>query len=505
MSLKNRNNGILLHITSLPSKYGIGDFGSQAYAFIDFLKRSQVGLWQLLPLGPTGYGNSPYSSRSTFAGNEYLLSIDSLIDDGYLNTEDTFNFPKVNEGYIDFEIVEKFKKPLLFKAADNFLEQNKETEQYNNFLIENAFFIDDYSIFMALVDYYYDARWYSVWDKEIANRDEKALNSIRKKMSKEINRYKVLQYLFFKQWYKLKKYANSNNIQIIGDLPIFVSGDSVDSWANIKLFKTDEKGQYNKVSGCPPDSFTSDGQLWGNPVYDWNIHKKQNYKWWILRIKQQFKLYDIVRIDHFRGFESYWEIPIDQKTARYGTWVKGPGQHLFDAIKKELGDLPIIAEDLGYMTNEVEELRNNNKFPGMKIGIFGFSWDKDNNLDYSNPDLPPNYEDNFIAYPGTHDNQTILGWYKNLPIKNKKQLNSLFNCSEKTFVWEFIREIYSSKARIVIIQMQDLLEKDDKCRMNIPSTCGPFNWSWQMKSLEKLSYIENKLKLYNNYYKRYYN
>lgn len=503
MSLKNRNNGILLHITSLPSKYGIGDFGIEAYAFIDFLKRSNVGLWQLLPLGPTGYGNSPYSSRSTFAGNEYLLSIDSLIEDGYLNTEDTFNFPKVNEGYIDFEIVEKFKKPLLFKAADNFIKQNKEIDKYNSFLEENAFFIEDYSIFMALVDYYYDARWYSVWDKEIANRERKALESVKRKLSNEINRYKVLQYLFFKQWYKLKKYANSNNIQIIGDLPIFVSGDSVDSWANIQLFKTDSKGQYNKVSGCPPDSFTSDGQLWGNPVYDWNIHKKQNYKWWILRIKQQFKLYDIVRIDHFRGFESYWEIPIDQKTARYGTWVKGPGQHLFDAIKKELGDLPIIAEDLGYMTKEVEELRNRNKFPGMKIGIFGYSWDENNNLDLSNPDLPPNYEDNFIAYPGTHDNQTILGWYKNLTNKHKKQLNLLFNCTEKTFVWQFIREIYSSKARIVIFQMQDLLEKDDKCRMNIPSTCGPFNWSWQMESLENLSYIETKLKLYNNYYKRY--
>jgi 4-alpha-glucanotransferase len=502
MSLNNRNNGILLHITSLPSKYGIGDLGLNAYSFIDFLKRSDVGFWQILPLGPTGYGNSPYAARSTFAGNENLLSIDSLIEDGYLDKNVVNNFKNIKEGYIDFNIVENIKKPLLFKAADNFLVIKKEEKEYNKFLKENKFYLEDYALFMALVDHYYDARWYSVWDKNIARRDIKALKNARLKLNTEINRYKVLQYLFFKQWFLLKDYANKNNIKIIGDLPIFVAGDSVDAWANIELFKTDKNGHYNKVSGCPPDGFTKDGQLWGNPVYNWSVHEKTNYKWWILRIKQQFKLYDFVRIDHFRGFESYWEIDSNQKTAKYGKWVKGPGQKFFNTIKKELGDLPIIAEDLGYLTKEVENLRNNNNFPGMKVGIFGYNWDKNGNFDFLNMDLPTNYEENFIAYPGTHDNQTILGWFKSLKDYQKKYLLKILSTTEDNIVWPFIKELYASRARVVIIQMQDLLEKDDSARMNIPSTCGPFNWSWQMQENDNLDTLESILKLYNNYYNR---
>ncbi len=502
MSLKNRNNGILLHITSLPSNYGIGDLGINAYSFIDFLKRSDVGFWQILPLGPTGYGNSPYASRSTFAGNEYLLSIDSLIEDGYLNKNEIPDFKNIKEGYVDFNIVETIKKPLLFKAADNFLAKKNELTEYNNFLKENEFYIEDYALFMALVDYYYDARWYSVWDKNIGKRDEDALKIVKKKLDKEITRYKVLQYLFFKQWFKLKKYANDNDIKIIGDLPIFVAGDSVDAWANIELFKTDDRGHFNKVSGCPPDGFTEDGQLWGNPVYDWPSHDKTNYKWWILRIKQQFKLYDFVRIDHFRGFESYWQIDSNQKTAKYGKWVKGPGQKFFDAIKNELGTLPIIAEDLGYLTKEVEDLRNQNNFPGMKIGIFGYNWDEHGNFDFSNMDLPTNYEENFIAYPGTHDNQTILGWFKSLKEYQQKYLLKILATTQDNIVWPFIKELYASRAKVVIVQMQDLLEKDDSARMNIPSTCGPFNWSWQMKKDENMEQLESILKLYNNYYKR---
>lgn len=503
MSLTKRNNGILLHITSLPSKYGIGDFGKEAYAFIDFLKRSKVGLWQILPLGPTGYGNSPYSSRSTFAGNEHLLSLDFLIEDGYLNKTSLQSYPQVNEGYIDFGIVEEFKKPLLFKAADNFITLKKEQEDYERFVKDNAFYLDDYCIFMALVDYYYDARWYSVWDEDISKRKPKAIKQVKAKLFKEIERYKVLQYLFFKQWFKLKQYANENGIQIIGDLPIFVAGDSVDSWSNLELFKTNNKGEYTKVSGCPPDGFTSDGQLWGNPVYDWQVHKQTNYKWWISRIEHQLKLYDIVRIDHFRGFESYWEIDISETTARNGVWTKGPGQHLFDAIKEQLGSLAIIAEDLGYMTKEVEQLRNNNNFPGMKIGIFGYNWDENNKFDFNNMDLPTNYGENFIAYPGTHDNQTILGWFNSLEQHKKDFMLKVLATNENNIVWPFIKELYSSQANIVVIQMQDLLEKDDKARMNIPSTFGPFNWSWQLKGDEDLNQLESTLKLYNNYYKRY--
>ncbi len=502
MGLNKRNNGILLHITSLPSKYGIGDFGVESYKFIDFLKKSKVGFWQILPLGPTGYGNSPYASRSTFAGNEYLLSLDSIIKDGYLNTEDTFNFPECKAGYVDFNIVETYKKPLLFKAADNFLKQGKEKKQYELFLDENAFYIEDYAIFMALVDFYYDARWYSVWNKKIAKRDKNALEKVRKDLHKEIKRYKVLQYLFFKQWFNLKQYANENGIKIIGDLPIFVAGDSVDAWANIELLKTDSKTQYSKVSGCPPDGFTADGQLWGNPVYNWQIHKKTNYKWWILRIKQQLKLFDIVRIDHFRGFESYWEISIDQTTARNGKWVKGPGQDFFDVIKKEISPLPIIAEDLGYMTKEVEKLRDDNNFPGMKIGIFGYNWDENEEFDYSNTDLPDNYGENFIAYPGTHDNQTVLGWFKSLSKEKQIFIKQKLDIKDDSIVWPFIKDILQSKAKVVIVQMQDLLEMDDTYRMNIPSTCGPFNWSWQLKPDADLNKLEAILKSLNTKYNR---
>lgn len=502
MDLNKRNNGILLHITSLPSNYGIGDLGSNAYKFVDFLSKSSVGYWQILPIGPTGYGNSPYSLRSTFAGNENLISIDSLITDGYLNTEDTEIFNSVKNGFIDFNFIDKVKRPLLFKAADNFLLLNKEEENYTNFLKTNSFFLNDYAIFMALVDYYYDARWYSIWDKGLSKRDKIALKEVEKKLYKEINRYKVLQYLFFKQWFNLKTYANKNKVKIIGDLPIFVSGDSVDTWSNIELFETDYNNNFNKVSGCPPDDFTADGQLWGNPIYDWSAHKKDNYQWWVKRIEHKLNLFDVIRIDHFRGLESYWEIPSNHKSAKYGKWVKGPGQELFDAIKNKLGKLPIIAEDLGYMTEEVELLRNNNNFPGMKIGIFGYSWDKDDNFEYENNDFYKNYEENFIAYPGTHDNQTILGWYKRLEKNHKKDLLELFNFSQENIVWKMIETLYKSKAKIVITQLQDLLELDDKARMNIPSTCGLYNWSWQLQSLKQLDDIIDKLKSLNNKYNR---
>ncbi len=503
MNLQKRNNGILLHITSLPSKYGIGDFGKEAYAFIDFLKESKVGYWQLLPLGPTGYGNSPYSLRSTFAGNENLISIDSLIEDGYLNTEDKNIFNSIKEGYIDFNFVDKVKRPLLFKAADNFIALNKEEENYQDFLKTNAFFLDDYAIFMALVDYYYDARWYSIWDENLGNRNQKALKEVKLKLKNEIERYKVLQYLFFKQWFKLKAYANNNGIKIIGDLPIFVASDSVDTWANLNLFKTDENHKFNKVSGVPPDGFTADGQLWGTPVYNWEVHKKNNFKWWISRIKHQLQLYDVIRIDHFRGLESYWEIPSTDSTARNGKWVKSPGQKLFNAIKSELGNnLPIIAEDLGYPSKDVETLRESNNFPGMKIGIFGYDWDENNQFNFENMDFPDNYEENFIAYPGTHDNQTILGWYKDLSKIKKDDLYRLFNFTEDNIVSEIIQNLYKSKANIVICQIQDLLKLDDSARMNTPSTCGPFNWSWQLKSSQEYDDIKSLLLLYNNKYNR---
>lgn len=500
---KKRDNGILMHITSLPSKYCIGDFGKEAYDFVDFLKTSNVGIWQLLPIGPTGYGNSPYASRSTFAGNELLISLDKLIDNGLLNKKDIV-FPDYDGKKVNYYLADSWKKPLLFKAADNFINQNKQSDKdYLDFVEKSKFFLDDYCLFMALCDHYYDARWYSVWDEKLGKRDEKALEEAREKFSKQINQYKVLQFFFFKQWKDLKSYANENDILIIGDLPIFVAGDSVDAWTETKLLKTDENGQFSYISGCPPDGFTADGQLWGNPVYDWETNKNTNYKWWIKRIEAQLDLFDIIRIDHFRGFDSYWQVPAGEKTARNGVWTPGPKQDLFDAIKKELGVLPIIAEDLGYLTKSVEKLRDDNNFPGMKIGIFGFSWDENKNLDLNNMDLPDNYIENCIAYPGTHDNQTINGWYQILEDYQKESVKEYLKCNDKNVAWALIEKIYESKAKFAIIQLQDLLEmNDEQGRMNIPSTCGDFNWSWKLYQNTDLSELKTKLVDCSKKYKR---
>jgi 4-alpha-glucanotransferase len=475
-----RSSGMLLHPTSLPGKYGIGDFGNEAYSFVDKLKKTGVKLWQTLPLGPTGYGNSPYASRSSFAGNELLISIDLLVKDGYLSEDDLIDMPNFSDAKVEYYKVELWKKPLLLKAAKNFIKMNKEDKLFTEFKKENKTWLDDYCLFMSIYEEYNDSRWYSIWDKKLKERDESALNKKRKSNKVEIDCYRVLQYIFFKHWHSLKKYANDKGIKIVGDIPIFASGDSVDIWCNTDLVKTDANGNFKAISGCPPDGFTPLGQLWGNPVYDWKKNEDTGFEWWIERIRHQLTMCDFLRIDHFRGFESYWEIQFGAPDASNGVWTKGPGLKLFNAVKEKLGDVPLIAEDLGYMTDNVVKLRKDLGYPGMKIGVFGFEFKEDGSLNVDNMDFPVNYDENSFAYPGTHDNTTVQQWFSNLTTNQKDIVCDCLATDYNNIHWALIRDIYYSKANYAVVQLQDILGLSSEGRMNTPSTCNDTNWSWRI-------------------------
>ena len=473
--------GVLLHPTSLGGRYGIGDLGPKAYEFVDSLKLAQVRLWQILPLGPTGYGNSPYASRSTFAGNELLLSLSLLAKDGYLAQEEIASPPPFPTEVVDYSMVDAWKMPLLKKAAANFIDKNSEDKEFMTFCSTNQFWLDDYALFMILYEHYNDARWFSVWKKEDGTYSKELVAKLQKKYARKIEIWKALQYFFEKQWQDLKSYANKHEVSIVGDIPIFVAADSVDTWSNISLFKTDESGHYSGVSGVPPDCFCATGQLWGNPVYDWDVMKKDDYQWWMLRMKALLHQCDILRIDHFRGFESYWEVPYGHKTAEHGTWIKAPGSDFFKEVRRQLGELPILAEDLGFMTEEVELLRDENNFPGMRICQFGFTRDI---ADWPNPFdsfLPHNYPSNCVAYTGTHDNDTVRGWFDQLEEKDKVMVTDYLGCTQKDVTWAMIRSVMASYAQYAIFPMQDLLDLNSKARMNIPSTCGSHNWAWRME------------------------
>ncbi len=486
--------GILMHPTSLPGRYGIGDIGPEAYTFADYLARSGVCLWQVLPLGPTGFGNSPYAARSTFAGNELLISLDLLQRDGLLDPSDIASPPPFPGTRVDYSMVDAWKMPLLKKAAKTFLRVQAEgSDAYQAFCADNAFWLDDYALFMVLYERYQDARWFSVWDRDVGERDEAALESIRERYSDQIVIWKALQFFFEEQWQALRGYVNRLGIRLIGDIPIFVAPDSVDTWSHIDLFKTDSEGHYSAVSGVPPDCFSSTGQLWGNPVYNWDALRSDGYAWWIQRIKRLFTQTDILRIDHFRGFDAYWEVPYGDKTAEHGTWVKAPGKEFFEVIRAELGELPILAEDLGFMTPTVEELRNGNGFPGMKICQFGFGRDA---ASWPNPFdtfLPHNYDYNFVAYTGTHDNDTTRGWYSKLSDEDKDMVRRYLACNDHELVWSMMRAVIASHAKYAIFPMQDVLDKGSEARMNIPSTCGTHNWSWRMESKEYSIQVSDRL------------
>ena len=491
-----------MHITSLPSEYGIGDFGENAYSFVDALSDNGVRLWQILPLGPTGYGDSPYAARSAFAGNELMISPRQLYREGFLEIEDVMRKAKPSER-VDYGAARALKMPMLRKAADALLSSSgNEKTRYEKFRKEEGWWLEDYALFQTLIDHFNDSRWFSQWPEDLRNRKPEALEKARSEYRHEIDVYAAMQYFFRKQYMKLKEYANAHSVEIVGDIPIFVAPDSSDAWAERKLLKIDENGQQEASSGVPPDAFSSTGQLWGNPLYRWEEHERTGFEWWIRRFRENFLLFDIVRVDHFRGFEACWEVPAGEKTAENGKWVKSPGQKLFDALRSEFGEnLPIIAEDLGVITPEVEALRDGNHFPGMKILQFAFGFN-DGKWQTDNPYLPHNFVPLSVAYTGTHDNNTTLGWYSELDDGMKDYIRRYFECSDSEVVWRMIRTLLGSVAMYAIIPMQDVLSLGAEARMNVPSTCGSSNWSWKMRLEDLASPSLGGLKYYSELYGR---
>lgn len=489
-----RNAGVLLHITSLPSKYGIGDLGQEAYRIADWMHKAKIRLWQLLPLGPTGFGNSPYAPRSTFAGNELLISPDRLHQQQLLSKQDLASLPSYSETRVDFQLVQEHKTALLKLAAKHFIEQKKTHEKaFQDFCITQRFWLDDYALFMVLYEIYQDARWFSHWPNEYAKRDPDALKTFSDTHAEDITIWKILQFFFFEQWNAFKSYVHKKQIQLVGDVPIFVASDSSDTWSNLHLFKTDEYGQFCAVSGVPPDFFSATGQLWGNPVYDWDILKKDGYRWWLKRLERLFDLTDVLRIDHFRGFDAYYEIPAGESTAQKGKWVDVDGVSFFKAVRSHFGSVPIIAEDLGIVTASVEALRDSNDFPGMKLFQFGFTRDSKGNPNYYDDFLPHNWGERFVAYTGTHDNNTTLGWYAALNERDKNVVRTYLDCTDDQVVWKMIRTLMLSHARTAIIPMQDLLQKGEDARMNYPSSCNAINWSWRFTLDECTDEIAHRL------------
>lgn len=507
---KNRAAGVLLHPTSFPGPYGIGDLGENAYRFIDFLKQSGQKLWQVLPLGPTGYGDSPYASFSSFAGNPLLINLDVLVKDGLLSHSDIYPVPAFPEEQIDYGWVIHWKFPLLEKAAKNFIKKNKSSKAYADFKKEKSFWLQDYALFRAVKNHYdqkaaeegvSDSVWFKFWDKDIATREPKALDLWRTRCAEEIEIRMVWQFLFFKQWHKLKTYANQHGVEIIGDIPIFVAPDSVDAWANPDLFLMDKDGTPSVVAGVPPDYFSATGQLWGNPLYNWDAMKANGFKWWIQRIHGNLDLVDIIRIDHFRGLEAFYAVPKDAKTAEKGKWVKAPGYDLFNTIKEELGSLPILAEDLGFITPEVHAFREHFEFPGMKILQFAFDIRESGGIDGNNIFLPHNHSFNSVVYTGTHDNDTTRGWYNQRSEEEKDMIRRYLGRDDHDIVWEFIRMALQSVARYAIVPMQDLLQLDSWARMNMPSTLGG-NWSWRYVPHHLDGFMAGRLKDLTRYYGR---
>jgi 4-alpha-glucanotransferase len=471
--MKRRSSGILMHISSLPGPYGIGDFGKGAYDFVDFLDRANQKEWQILPLGITGYGDSPYQNFSAFAGNPYFIDLHEFLKEGFLEEEEIGLLPLGdNPEKVDYGILYKNKMELLRRAYKRARRSIK--KELDAFYQEEKSWLRDFALFMAIKAEHQGISWLR-WPKEYKDNKSKAVLEFEKNHEKEMYFHVFVQYYFFKQWKALKSYANDKNIRIIGDIPIYVAEDSSDLWGHKELFKVDEKFVPLTVAGCPPDAFSETGQLWGNPIYDWEAMEKDGYKWWVERIRASFLIYDVVRIDHFRGFEAYWEIKNGSENAVKGKWTKGPNFKLFKKVKEELGDLDIIAEDLGFLTEEVHELIEATGYPGMKILQFAF--DPREESDY----LPHTYKNNCVVYTGTHDNDTIMGWVKNVKSEDLMHAGNYLKLSfEEGINWGFIRGAFSSVADMCIIPMQDFLGLGEEARMNIPSTLGN-NWTWRMK------------------------
>ena len=467
-----RESGVLLPVASLPSEYGIGCFSKEAYEFVDQLKAGGQKNWQILPLGPTGYGDSPYQSFSTFAGNPYFIDLETLIKEGLLTREecDACDFGD-NAEFSDYEKIYFSRFKILRKAFERFVPD----EEFETFAEENKAWLEDYALYMAIKNSLGGISW-SQWPAELKRRVPEAMEEKKKELEEEIQFIRFQQYEFTKQWTRLKKYANDQGIRIIGDIPIYVAFDSADAWANPQLFQFDEECTPIAVAGCPPDAFAATGQLWGNPLYDWEYHEKTGFAWWIQRLEYCYKLYDVVRVDHFRGFDEYYAIPYGDKTAENGKWRKGPGLELFKAVKKAMGEMSIIAEDLGYLTDSVRQLVKDTGYPGMKVLQFAF--DSREESDY----LPHNYEHNCVVYTGTHDNNTILGWLDEMAPEDRllaeRYLDNRYTRKED-MPWDFIRLAMASVADLAITPIQEFLCLGGEARINRPSTLGT-NWKWRL-------------------------
>ncbi|WP_312701955.1 4-alpha-glucanotransferase [Sedimentibacter sp.] len=470
--MPNKRSGVLLPVSTLPSKYGIGTFGKAAYEFIDFLISSEQKYWQVLPLGPVSFGDSPYSAFSVYAGNPYYIDLEMLVEEGLISSADCESLDSEVD-FVDYEKQFNHRYKILFKLYEN--SADKYREAISRFKTENKW-VNDYAFFMALKYKNNQRPWYK-WDELIKNRDAEALAEEEEGLRREIDFWVFLQYLFYEQYFKLKEYANLKGISIIGDMPIYVAEDSVEAWADRKLFTTDESGKFTMVAGVPPDYFSSEGQLWGNPVYDWGYLKENSYEWWINRIKWSLRLYDVVRIDHFRGFDEYWAVPCGSENAIKGEWLPACGRELFTEVLKNTDSLRIIAEDLGTITDDVIKLKEEFDFPGM--GVLQFAFDGNP----GNPHLPSNYTKNTVAYTGTHDNDTLKGWYNKLSTAEQQSVLKSLNIDAKNeaeIMDEIILSVLKSNAGIVIIPLQDYLHEGSEARINIPSTIGG-NWTWRVK------------------------
>ena len=465
-----RSSGILMHITSLPGPYGVGTMGKQAYAFVDFLKKAGQHYWQILPLAPTGYGDSPYQSCSTFAGNHYLIDLDTLVADGLLYKEELDGIQWCHrEEKTDFGLLYQNRLKVLRLAYSRFAG----SEAFDTFCRNNGSWLPDFALFMALKDRTGGTPWYQ-WEDGLKGRDPDAIWQARQELKDETRFYSFVQFLFYSQWEALREYAHQAQIRIIGDVPIYVPLDSADVWSNPELFELDEQLTPTAVAGCPPDAFSEDGQLWGNPLYRWDRHAQEDYSWWIRRLAAAGKLYDVVRVDHFRGFEAYWAVPYGDTTAKNGKWIKGPDMGFVNAIKKGLPDIEMIAEDLGFLTQEVLDLRDASGFPGMKVLEFAF--DSKEPSDY----LPHTYTRNTVCYTGTHDNMTMRQWFETADPEAVEYATEYMNLTEKEgFVWGVIRTAMASVSDWCVVQMQDYLNLGGEARMNFPGTMTDANWTWR--------------------------
>lgn len=491
-----RSCGTLLHITSLPSKYGIGTLGKEAFHFIDFLKESGQSYWQILPVGPTSIGDSPYQSFSAFAGNPLMIDLEELIEEGLLKKEEIknvefgedpcrVNYQKQFEGKypVFFQVFQKFKEKKKYLHWENFQKRNKE-------------WLEDYTLFMAL-KYHFEQKPWTEWPEDIRKRESQALGKWRGKLKEEMQYWSFVQYLFFSQWNKMKAYALEQGIRIIGDMPIYVSYDSVDVWAHPEMFELDKELQPVRVAGCPPDdSFSKTGQLWGNPLYAWNYMKKDKYAWWIERIRFSMEMFDTLRIDHFRGFDSYYAIPFEHETAEHGVWVEGPGKALFAEIKKSLGEVSIIAENLGFITESVNQLLKFSGYPGMNVMEYAFSGEEESE------DMPHNFHRHSVTYLGTHDNDTCLGYLQSRDEETIQFIQKYLGTDNvQESVWGMIRAAFASVSELVVIQMQDFLEVGTEGRMNYPSTTSG-NWAWRIERKDLNSETAEQIKKLSTTYFR---